>query len=169
MNFKNILFFCFFFSTLPFAFCQNEENDPDALSNKTFRERLVFNIGGGVTFGTVTNIQLLPQVGYRITPRLTSGVGGNFIYFRDNRFSTNNQFLVYGGNVFTRYALSPELFAQVEYQALAYGGEVGHYGLIGGGYMAGGGVFISGYYLFLYPSSNNIYGAPYVIRIGFAF
>jgi hypothetical protein len=169
MNFKNILFFCFFFSTALQVFPQNAEDDPDALSKKTFKERLVYNVGGGITFGTITNIQVLPQVGYRITPRLTSGIGGNLIYFRDNRFTTNNQFLLYGGNVFTRYSLTPELFTQVEYQALAYSGTVGHYGLIGGGYMPGTGLFISAYYLFMYPDNNNIYGAPYVIRVGFAF
>src|SRR4051812_43331345 len=103
MNFKNILFFCFFLSITPALLSQNEENDPDALSKKSFKERLIFNIGGGLTFGTITNIQVLPQVGYRITPRLTSGIGANLIYYRDNRFTVNNQFFVYGGNAFTRF------------------------------------------------------------------
>jgi len=169
MNFKNILFFCVFLYTAPVALPQNEENNPDELSKKTFKERLVYNISGGLWIGTVTNINIMPQVGYRITPRLTSGIGANLLYYKDNRFTGNNQFLVYGGNAFTRYAITPELFTQVEYQALNYNRTLGHYALIGGGYVPGSGVYISAYYLLLYPANNNIYGAPYVVRMGFSF
>jgi hypothetical protein len=53
-------------------------------------------------FGTVTNVNILPQIGYRLTPRLTTGIGGNFQYFRDSRFPPID-FMIYGGNAFTRY------------------------------------------------------------------
>ncbi len=170
MNFKNILIFCVFLYTAPIALPQNEEPEKEDLSKLKFKERLVYNIGGGFTFGTITNIQLMPQVGYRVTPKLIQGIGGNFIYYRDNRFTGNNQFIVYGGNAFTRYTIIPELFAQAEYQILTYSNTIGHYAMIGGGYRpGGGGVYISAYYLLLYPPNNNIYGAPYMIRIGYAF
>jgi hypothetical protein len=170
MNFKNILFFCFFLYTTPLAFSQNEEPKKEDLSKLSFKQRLVYNIGGGLFFGTITNVNLLPQVGYRITPRLTSGIGGNFMYYRDNRYTGNNEFIVYGGNVFTRYAVSQEFFLQAEDQVLVYNynSVPGNYGLIGGGYRPGKGVYISAYYLLFYPP-DNIYGAPYLIRFGFIF
>ena len=119
--------------------------------------------------GTYTNINVLPQVGYRITPRLTSGIGANLMYFRDNRFAANNSLLIYGGNAFTRFTVTPQLFTQAEYQVLAYSTTVGHYAMIGGGYVPGNGIYVSGYYLLMYPTNNNIYGAPYVLRIGYTF
>jgi hypothetical protein len=170
MNLKNILFFCIFLYTAPFALPQNQNDDTEKedLSKLTFRQRLVYNIGGGVTFGTITNVNLLPQIGYRITPRLISGIGGNFQYYRDNRFTGNNEFIVYGGNAFSRFFITPNLFAQAEYQALVYNNTLGNYAMIGGGFMPDSHFFISAYYLLLYPT-NNIYGVPYVLRVGFAF
>jgi hypothetical protein len=168
MNFKNILIFCFFLYTAPVALTQNEENE-EIMDSLSFKERLVYNIGGGVTFGTFTNIQVQPQVGYRITRRLTSGIGVDFQYYRDNRFTSNNEFLVYGGNVFTRFSITPQIYTQAEYQALTYSSTLGHYVLLGGGFTPGGNFFLSAYYLLVYPRNNNIYGMPYLVRIGFTF
>lgn len=165
MKFKNILFIsliCISFSTI-----KAQETQED-LKNKKFKERLTYNIGGGLNFGTITNISILPQIGYRITPKLSAGVGINFNYFRDNRFSPPDEFMIYGGNTFARFQVIENLFLQTEYQRLNYNNTSGDYVLLGGGYNPGGGLFISGYYILKSPI-NNVYGAPYILRVGFMF
>ena len=167
MKFKNILFFSFLLLSAFEGFAQNVKDSANELSGLSFKDRLTFNIGGGLMFGnTYTNVNLQPQIGYRITPRFTSGIGGNFQYYR-NTFLSPDPFLIYGGNVFSRYMVSDNLFAQAEYQLLQFRESWGEYALLGGGYMPSRGVFVSAYYLLMYPRSNNLYGAPYVIRIGF--
>jgi hypothetical protein len=134
----------------------------------SIRDRITFNIGGGLWLGSTTNISVLPQIGYKITDRLTAGVGLNFQYYK----STINQIdpiMIYGGSLFTRYHLTSNLFAQAEYQLLQYNDFLGDYGLIGGGYTSNDGFYFSGYYIFRYPANNNAYGVPYVIRFGYMF
>lgn len=169
MKFKNILFFSLLFCASTLLYSQNDKDSSGGLSNLSFRQRLSFNIGGGLMIGnTYSNINILPQIGYRVTPRFTAGLGGNFQYYK-NTFYSPDAFLIYGGNVFSRYTLTDNFFLQGEYQLLNFDQNWGEYALIGGGYIPSRGVFISAYYLLLYPASNNIYGAPYVIRAGFIF
>ncbi len=145
----------------------------EELKEKKFKERLIFNIGGGMTFGTVTNINLQPQIGYRITPRLTAGVGANYQYFKDNRFGAS-PIQIFGGNSFVRMNVTQQFFLQTEYQVLNYDFNTiertwNDYLMVGGGFSPGRGLFISGFYLLKYPANNNIYVQPYVLRVGVGF
>lgn len=178
MKFKNILFFSLLICSPVLIYAQNPtesntQNQKDSgsdFSRLSFKQRLTFNLGGGFMLGnTQSNINILPQLGYRVTERFTTGLGGNFQYYKNTFFSTE-PFLIYGGNVFARYTITQNFFAQGEYQLLNFDRNWGEYGLIGGGYIPSRGLYISAYYLLLYPSgNNNIYGAPYVIRGGFIF
>lgn len=165
MKVKNILFFVVFFAFIGVLDAQETQEE---LNQKTFRERLTFNIGGGLMFGTYTSVNIMPQVGYRATPKITIGVGGNFNYFRDNRYTPPVDFTMFGGNAFARYQILDNLFAQTEYQRLYHNGFGGDYVLVGGGFMPSNNFYISGYYLLKYPS-NNVYGQPYLIRAGVMF
>jgi hypothetical protein len=171
MKSKNILFFSLL---ITFISCFNtsslQARDKDtSLRSLSFKERLQFNLGGGLAIGnTITNINVLPQIGYRVTPKFTTGLGANFQYYR-NTFFSPDPFMIYGGNVFTRYTINPNIFLQAEYQLLNFRNIWNEYALIGGGYSPGSGFYISAYYLVIYPYNNNIYGAPYVIRAGFMF
>ncbi|MDP2176124.1 MAG: hypothetical protein Q8K70_09480 [Bacteroidota bacterium] len=165
MKVKNILIIIVLVCLHASLNAQIEEKD--SFKNRTFKERLTFNVGGGILFGTVTNVNILPQIGYRLTPRLTTGIGGNFQYFSDSR-TPPIDFMIYGGNAFTRFTVDPRLFLQAEYQKLYYNNTNGDYVMVGGGFMPGAGFFISAYYLLLYPP-DNIYGQPFVIRGGFIF
>ncbi len=165
MKVKNILFFIVFFSFIGVLTAQETQEE---LNKKTFKERLTYNLGGGLMIGTITNINILPQIGYRATPKFTVGVGANLSYFRDNRFSPALNFTMFGGNGFARYQISQNLFAQTEYQRLYFNGLGGDYVLAGGGYMPSNRFFISAYYLLKYPA-NNVYGQPYLIRAGLMF
>jgi len=173
MKFKNILILCTVFYTMPVLMGQENsgstEDEEEKVSSLKFKDRITYHIGGGLMLGTYTNINLQPQVGYRITNNLTAGLGGNFQYFR-NSFISTDPFMVYGGSAFSRYRLSQNLFAQAEYQLLQYNGNLGEYGLLGGGYVSPDGFFISAYYLIKAPTGNaNAYGVPYVVRFGFSF
>jgi hypothetical protein len=173
MKLKNILILCTVFCTMPLLMAQENsqgaEDEEEKVANLPFKDRLTFNVGGGLMFGTYTNINIQPQIGYRITNNLTSGLGGNFQYFK-NAYLSTDPFLIYGGSAFTRYRLSQNLFTQAEYQVLQYNGNLGEYGLIGGGYMSPDGFYVSAFYLIKAPAGNaNAYGVPYVIRFGFGF
>jgi hypothetical protein len=168
MKFKNILFFSTLLLNLLDLHGQNQKPKDEDLSKLSFKERLTFNVGGGIMFGnTYSNIHLQPQVGYRVTPKFTTGIGANFQYYR-NTYLSNSAFLIYGGNAFARYKINASVFAQTEYQMLNFQQNWGQYALIGGGYTPTRGIYVSAYYLLLYPS-NNIYNAPYVVRMGFMF
>lgn len=173
MKLKNILFLCMLLCTIHLSKAQNnQDTTQNAGQNEqrkklNIRDKISFNIGGGLWFGSYTNISLLPQIGYRVTDKLTTGVGVNFHYYKNNTISSS-PYMIYGGNVFARYFLLDNLFTQAEYQLLQYDNFLGDYALLGGGYRSMDGFYISGYYLLRYPS-NNAYGAPYIIRIGFLF
>ena len=173
MKFKNILILCTLFCTIPVLSAQENngdtEDEEEKVSSLNFKDRLTYNLGGGLMIGTYTNISLQPQIGYRITNNLTMGLGGNFQYYKNSYLSTD-PFLVYGGSAFSRYRLSYRLFAQAEYQVLQYNGNLGEYGLLGGGYVSPDGFYVSAFYLIKAPVGNaNAYGAPYVFRFGFSF
>jgi hypothetical protein len=68
-----------------------------------FRERIVFGADFGLSFGTYTYIKLAPTVGYRITNRLTSGLGPIYIYAKDKYWDMESS--IYGGKVYTSFVI----------------------------------------------------------------
>ena len=64
-----------------------------------------FFFGGmfGLRLGTITDIQVTPLAGYRLTPRFSMGVGFKYQYYSERnpffRYSTH----IYGPRVFSRY------------------------------------------------------------------
>lgn len=72
----------------------------------TFRERLFFGGHFGLMFGTITNIELSPIVGYRFTPRLSLALGPKYQYYKEGIFFNTH---IYGGRAFARYMLIKDL------------------------------------------------------------
>ena len=70
----------------------------------------------GLQFGNPTVIDISPILGYRITPKVSAGVGFTYEYFNypTYNFSTD----IYGGNVFGRYTFYKGFFAQGEVEYL---------------------------------------------------
>lgn len=168
MKSKNIFLFCILFCTVNSFYAQSTDSSSKKRQRNSIKDKLSFNIGGNVLFGTVTNISIMPQIGYKLTDQWIAGVGGNFQYYQNSLYS-NAPFMIYGGNLFTRYHFTPELFAQTEYQLLQFNGYLGQYGLIGGGYVSQAGVYLSAYYIFARPTNNSVYSRPYTIRLGYFF
>jgi len=62
-----------------------------------FKERLVFGGDLGLSFGSITYIKLAPEVGYRVTDRLTPGLGPIYIYENYKHYDLKTS--TYGGKV----------------------------------------------------------------------
>jgi len=98
-------------------FIQNEISTPNNKKHSFKADRLFFGGGLGLQFGSITVISIAPQVGYRFTDKFMAGFGVSYYYLSANqnqKFSTN----IYGGSVFTSYAVLENLFVRAEYEVL---------------------------------------------------
>jgi len=93
-------------------------------------DRIWFGGGVGLSFGTVTAIQLDPLVGYKVDTlgRFTAGIGASYWYLRDNRFPSDNTFEGYGYRPFLRYRFFEQAFAHAEFLHM----NVDRYNLVSG-------------------------------------
>ena len=100
---------------------------------KDWKDRIFFGGGLGASFGNNnTYVEVSPLVGYRITERLSAGIGVSYIY--SNRkinvdvFSSGGQYLGtntvtletnnYGGRTFARYFVTDDIFLHSEFEVL---------------------------------------------------
>lgn len=88
--------------------------------NLKMQKRFVAGSGFGLQFGTITVVGLSPEIGYKITKNLVSGLGFSFQYYKDSRYLPVYKSNIYGGSVFSRYYLYKDFFAHAEYQVLKY-------------------------------------------------
>ena len=164
----------------------------------SLRDRIFFGGNFGLSFGNTTSIVISPIAGYRITPRLSSGLGIRYEYFKYNypgyvAYYTH----IFGGSVFSRYmiinsiadavglgGLNTGVFLQGEYEMLTLEREYfdlanphshGRFNLHS--VLVGGGIFQpigrrSGLMISvlwnLNESYNTIYANP-IFRFGFTF
>ncbi|MCD4772417.1 MAG: hypothetical protein K8R41_03420 [Bacteroidales bacterium] len=84
------------------------------------QKRYVVGSGFGFQFGTITVIELSPEIGYKITDNLTTGVGFSYQYYKDSRYIPEYKSNIIGGSVFARYYVYRDFFAHAEYQMLKY-------------------------------------------------
>jgi hypothetical protein len=159
-----------------------------------FSERLVFGGDIGLSVGTYTYINISPAIGYRVTDRLTMGLGPIYVY--ENYKNYNLESSMYGGKVITSFTvlrgtdINPNfqignLILHMENEVLnlkplgidLYGQMV--YGsrlwidnfLIGGGLSQSISSKFNVSILILWDVTNNMY-SPYsnpIFRIGFGF
>jgi|GEM_PF-6289984 len=116
-NMKSILLLCT--SLLLYLSVSAQGSDKDSQNNaekpsKSFKERIYFGGNVGLNIGTRTLIQANPLVGYRITDKYSAGVGVNYSYFNVDPITQNT----YGGSVFNRLIVLPNVFAQAEFELL---------------------------------------------------
>ena len=69
------------------------------------RERLFFGGNIGLMFGSYTNIDVSPIIGFWVLPRIAVAAGPNFRYFKDPYGSTT----IYGGKVYTEIIFLQDL------------------------------------------------------------
>lgn len=88
----------------------NQDNDEKEEEEKEFKDNLFFGGSLWAQFGTVTQVEVAPVAGYRVSPRFDAGVGLRYIYYRTSSALLNDYSAhIYGGSVFTRYVLIKEL------------------------------------------------------------
>lgn len=84
---------------------------------RSLGDRLWFGGGVGLSFGTVTAIQLDPMMGYKVDQngKFSVGLGGSYWRFQDNRFTPSYSFTGYGYRTFARYRFIEQLFGHAEF------------------------------------------------------
>lgn len=94
------------------AYVQQEAKAKETIP---FKDRIWFGGGIGLSFGTVTAIQLDPIVGVYLDNKrkLSTGLGPSYAYFRDNRYDYEQS--NYGYRVFTRYRVIPQAYLHAEF------------------------------------------------------
>lgn len=95
--------------------------------NPPVRQRLFFGGSFGLQFGTVTNIEVSPLVGFWLLPRVAVGAGPSFQYYKDPYGRTT----IYGGRAMLQLSVIKDLnniiplglntgiFVTGEYEALS--------------------------------------------------
>ena len=143
---------------------------------KNFLDKVFIGGNLGFQFGTETVADISPLVGYKITDKISAGIGITYQYYhyKDQYydFETN----VYGGRVFGRYNFTDYLFGHVEFEYLNleafdfYRRRVDVESLLaGGGYTQHLGPRSGIVAMILYNFTESAY-TPYqnpIIRIGF--
>lgn len=176
--FKYINIFLLLICLIPLqTFSQNDNLNK---TNKGFDASKIYTGGGlGFTFGTVTVIDVSPLIGYRFTEKLSAGVGGIYKYYNDKRYTPADKRTIFGGNVFSRYNITANIFAHVEYEYITYKTDyytfwnqeqqISEWGLLaGGGYRQQLGNKSYVFAMILYNFNETQY-TPYdnpVIRVG---
>lgn len=91
------------------------------------KERFYIGGGGGLSFGSVTYIEVSPLIGYRITDRLSTGLQPSFSYLKyklydyyGNYTGKSESTYYYGGGVFGRFYILDNIFAHAQYELNNY-------------------------------------------------
>jgi hypothetical protein len=173
------------FITVTSSFAQDVQRDRPSL-----KDRIFFGGGFGAGFGDVTFVNVTPTIGYRVTPKLSTGLNFTYqfttfdYYYANGRkesFTGND----YGVGVFARQMLFGPIFLQAEYEYLNYQGlyfDGSEYRAGFNSIMAGAGIsqpigskaflFFTVLYNFSYAGFDTYnayrspYDSPWVIRIG---
>ena len=82
-----------------------------------FKQRLWFGGGLGLSFGTITAVQVDPLVGVYVdrVRKLSTGVGLTYSYYQDNRYIPSYTQNNYGYRIFTRYRVIQQAFLDAEF------------------------------------------------------
>ncbi len=181
------------FTLIICLFCSVGKINSQTEFGESFKSHLYVGGTFGLGFGTYTNIDLSPLVGYNINRHFSAGVGMTYMYYayRYGNESVRGNF--YGGRLFTRILPLPDqlpgLFLHGEYESInneryiqkdpsspyvlarAWTPAI----LIGAGFrqQAGANSYFTVSILYNLKdtgtASSTIYGGPLIYRVGFVF
>ena len=86
------------------------------LKDLAFKERIRLGGSFGLSFGTITNVNISPMAGYQITDKLVGGIGATVMWFKSKYFGYNT--INYGGRAFLMYQVFPVINIIAEYETL---------------------------------------------------
>lgn len=186
---RNILLYSLLliFLSTSAQFIEDESTEDSTSQNEEakFSDKLFFGGNLGLMFGSVTNVNISPTVGYRITPELGVGIGPIYEFYSDKReYVTHFSTSIYGGKIFAQSLLFETVILYFENNLISLENkhfnnsqnapETGRYltnvPWIGGGYyqvIGNGGVFAM--VLFNLNQNRNSPYPPYEIRLGINF
>lgn len=151
------------------------------VTDGSLKDRIFVGGNLGLQFGTITNIEVSPLVGYRFNNKFSAGLGLTYIYFKQEipgfeDFESN----IYGYRFFTRYNIQQQFYATAEYENLSLEflnstdlsirREWVPGAFIGGGYFQPlgrrAGLNLSVLYNVLFDDQKSPYNSPWVFRVG---
>ena len=108
-----VLFLLFFLTTVG-AYAQDSAMLPKHPPKKSFSDRVFTGGNLGFQFGKETFADVSPLIGYKITDKISAGIGVTYQYYhyKDQYYDLETN--TYGGRVFGRYLFTQNLFAHVE-------------------------------------------------------
>jgi hypothetical protein len=144
-----------------------------------WKEKLFFGGGVGASFGDIDYVEVSPMVGYRLTPRLSTGLSVFYRWKNDERFNASIDTEDWGASFFGQLGLFRAFFAHAEYEYVDYeyqtlsgiGSDTDTNLLAGLGINRGGrrsGVYALALYNFDYDEDDPLepYDSPWVYRVG---
>lgn len=91
-----------------FIFCSSAGLNAQYLENEPTKVQRIFWGGElGLSFGSYTHIAVNPVVGYRLTNRLSAGVGVNYTYAKSTYYNYSGN--MYGGNIFASFTIIKDM------------------------------------------------------------
>jgi len=85
-----------------YVFGDNSDEKSDVVSSSGFNwDRVTIGGGLGLSFGSLTIIEIAPSIGYYLTDNILVGVGGRYSYYKNNNTKLSQS--IYGGRLFGEY------------------------------------------------------------------
>jgi hypothetical protein len=85
----------------------------------SLKDRLFFGGNIGLSFGSLTYINLAPTIGYKITERFGMGLGPVYTYYNDRRFvNYKYETHIYGGRTFAQYQALESVLLYSEFEMI---------------------------------------------------
>ena len=95
---------------------KNGEEEKEEQEEKSFKDKLYFGGYLWAQFGTITQVEVAPQVGYHLSERFDVGMGIKYMYYNSNSFLGESYISterisshIFGGNVFTDFKVIKDL------------------------------------------------------------
>ena len=82
------------------------------LSELSTLKRVTWGGSMAIQLGTVTLLGASPKIGYRVTEKLTAGLGGTYYYISDKVYGNTSKF--YGASAYARHLIMPRIFVHAE-------------------------------------------------------
>ena len=112
-------------------------------SKGNIKDKIFYGGYINLSFGSYKVIGIEPMLGYKLTPKFSTGVKLQYNYIQDDRYAKSYTTSTYGGSIFGRYLVTPTFYAQAEaatynYEFFKLGGSDRDWVpflLLGGGYI----------------------------------
>ena len=97
----------------------SDQTGQQTQTSNSVLDRLRLGGSFGLTFGSITTIEISPTVALQVTPKLTTGVGIIYQYYKSIIPGYKYQDNIYGGRAFGMYNIINGISAHVEYESIS--------------------------------------------------